>query len=133
MSTIALDYAPAAPTTVRSMQRHLYVVPTPRTQRPVIRLTRRGRIVMVLVALTAIIGLGITLGDSTAATSRSGAPAAHHMVTVKSGQTLWSIAVAANPGGDIRQTVDDIMRLNSLPSAAGLQMGHQIAVPSYAK
>ncbi len=73
----------------------------------------------------------ITLGDSGTATGSAGTAAATHSVTVKAGETLWQTAVAANPNGDIRQTVDDIMKLNSLPSAAGLQMGRKIAVPVY--
>ncbi len=133
MSTFALDYAPAARAAEPAPTRYLRAVPTPRQTQSGLRLTRRGRVVLFLAALAAIILLGITLGDSTAATNHSGTPAATHSVTVKAGQTLWQIAVAANPNGDIRQTVDDIMKLNSLPSAAGLQMGQSIAVPVYNK
>lgn len=116
-----------------SRSRHLYAVPAPRPTRSGLRLTRRGRIVLFLAALAAIVLLGVTLGDSTVATGQSGTPAATQTITVKAGETLWQIATAANPSGDIRQTVDDIMKLNSLPSAAGLQMGREIAVPAYKK
>ena len=129
MSTIAVDYAPVRP----PRQRHLHAVPAPRQTRSGLRLTRRGRMAVFLAALAAIILMGITLGDSTAATGHAGTPVASKTVTVKAGQTLWEIAVAANPHGDIRDTVDDIMKLNSLPSAAGLQMGREIAVPVYNK
>ena len=126
MSTIAVGYAPT--TTTRPV-RHLHAVPTPRHQ-PGLRLTRRGRVVLFLVAIAAVLLMGVTFGGSTAATDQAGTPVASQTITVKAGQTLWEIAVAANPNGDIRQTVDDIMKLNSLP-AAGLQMGREIAVPVY--
>lgn len=113
-------------------QRHLYGVPTPK-QSSGMHLTRRGRIVLLLAAIAAIVLMGITFGDSTVATNHAGTPAAIQTITVKAGETLWQIAVSANPSGDIRQTVDDIMKLNSLPSAAGLQMGREIAVPVYSK
>jgi len=108
----------------------LQVVPTPAKQES-LRLTGRGRFVVVLAAFAAALLMGITFGGSTEATDQAGTPAATHTIMVKAGETLWQIAVEANPNGDIRQTVDEIMELNSLPSAAGLQMGREIAVPIY--
>ena len=96
-----------------------------------LRLTSRGRVVLFVVAVLAVLMLAVTFGSSTTATSGSGTPSATHAVTVKPGQTLWQIAIAANPNGDVRQTVDQIMELNSLASAGGLQMGREIAVPIY--
>ncbi|MEO6471257.1 MAG: LysM domain-containing protein [Aeromicrobium sp.] len=130
--SIAIDYAqPSAAAQTERPTRHLYAVPAPHEPKSGLRLTRRGRIVVFLAALAAIVLMGITLGDSGTATGSAGAATPTHSVTVKAGETLWQIAVAANPNGDIRQTVDDIMKLNSLPSAAGLQMGRKIAVPIY--
>lgn len=128
MST-AIAFGNANPS--QAKQRHLHAVPTPR-QQPGLRLTKRGRVVLFFVAIAAVLLMGVTFGGSTAATDRAGAPVASQTINVKAGQTLWEIAVAANPNGDIRQTVDDIMKLNSLP-AAGLQMGREIAVPVYDK
>lgn len=137
MSTIAVTTFANAPTFANAQgrqlrQRHLYVVPAPK-QVSGMQLTRRGRIVLLIVAIAAILLMGITLGDSTVATNHAGTPAATQTITVKAGETLWQIAGSANPNGDIRQTVDDIMKLNSLPSAAGLQMGREIAVPNYSE
>jgi LysM repeat protein len=53
------------------------------------------------------------------------------MVVVEPGQTLWDLAAEANPNGNGQQTVADIMRLNSIESAGGLQAGDTIAVPLY--
>lgn len=85
-----------------------------------------------LAAAVALIALLVVLfGSSTAATGELGDVQQTHSVTVMAGHTLWEIAAEANPNGDIRATVDDIVRLNSLPNASALQMGSEIAVPVY--
>lgn len=125
MSSILLDDIPVA-----RHERHLQLVPAP--PRPTtLRLTHRGRIAILIAALLTLAVLVVALSPSTTATDEPGAPVATRTVTVQPGHTLWDIASEANPNGDIRQTVDDIMRLNSLTSAAGLQMGSEIAVPVY--
>ncbi|MGI9084123.1 MAG: LysM peptidoglycan-binding domain-containing protein [Aeromicrobium sp.] len=122
MSSILLDDVGTA--------RHLQLVPAmPRPSH--LQLTRRGRLAVIVAALLTLAVLVVALGSSTTATGDAGAAVATRTVTVEPGDTLWKVATAANPNGDIRQTVDDIMRLNSLPSAGGLQMGSEIAVPVY--
>ena len=108
---------------------HLYLVPQPRTA--TVRLTRRGRLAILVAALLTLTVLVIAFGSSTTATGESGAAVPTRTVTVQPGDTVWKLATDANPNGDLRQTVDDIMQLNSLPSAAGLQMGSEVAVPIY--
>ena len=110
--------------------RHLRLVPTQQSQ-PTLRLTRRGRIAILLAALLTLAVLVVAFGSSTTASGEAGAPVDARTVTVQPGDTIWKLATEANPNGDLRQTVDDIMRLNSLPSAAGLQMGSEVAVPIY--
>lgn len=95
-----------------------------------VRLTRRGRFVIVLAALAAIAVGVIAFGSSTAATGDV-ASLEVATLTVQPGQTLWQIAAAANPTGDVRDTVDDIIRLNALTSASDLQIGTSLAVPVY--
>lgn len=106
--------------------RHLYLVPPPQ----VLRLTRRGRVAVLLAALLTVAVLVVALGSSTIAAGDAGDPVPTQTVTVQPGDTLWELATDANPNGDLRQTVDDIMRLNSLPTAH-LPMGSEIAVPIY--
>ncbi|MCO7237932.1 LysM domain-containing protein [Aeromicrobium sp. CnD17-E] len=96
-----------------------------------VRLTRRGRLVLVLAIIAALAVGAVVLGSSTVATDEAGAVPATRVVTVQEGQTLWQIAAEANPEGDVRDTVDDIMRMNSLPSAGDLQLGSDLAVPVY--
>lgn len=100
-------------------------------ERPAVRLTRRGRLVLVLAVIAALAVTIVALGSSTVATSETAAVPATTVVTVLEGQTLWQIAAEANPEGDVRDTVDDIMRMNSLPSAGALQLGTDLAVPVY--
>jgi hypothetical protein len=96
-----------------------------------LRLTRRGKIVILALAVVAIAILAVVLGPSSTATDEAGTPQAVSMVKVLPGHTLWEIAAEANPNGDIRATVDRIVELNALPNASALQMGSEIAVPVY--
>ena len=114
--------------------RHLAVVPAPADAgdgEPQLRLTRRGRLAMFLSTLLMLGVLGVILGSTTVATDEPGAPVPATMVVVEPGQTLWDLAAEANPNGNGQQTVSDIMRLNSIESASGLQAGDTIAVPLY--
>ncbi len=115
-----------------AQQRHLSLVPAPTAvSAPQVRLTRRGRVAVVLAALGVIVALMVVFGSGTAATSDAGTIVDTATVTVQPGQTLWSIAADANPDGDIRDTVDDIVRLNALADGQSLQMGTPLAVPVY--
>ncbi|WP_374999525.1 LysM peptidoglycan-binding domain-containing protein [Aeromicrobium sp. CTD01-1L150] len=96
-----------------------------------LRLTRRGRVVVLLAALALIALAAVALGPSVVASGDRGDAPAATVVTVQPGQTLWQIAVEANPSGDPREAVEDIMRMNSLSSAGELQMGRELAVPVY--
>ncbi len=86
---------------------------------------------MFSLALAVIAVLVVLFGSSTLAGGDAGVLPQTTTVTVLPGHTLWEIAADANPNGDIRSTVDDILRLNSLPNASALQMGSEIAVPVY--
>jgi|NGEPerStandDraft_6_1074524.scaffolds.fasta_scaffold100530_2 LysM domain len=103
----------------------------PRQARPPggLRLTRRGRAVVVLVA-TLILAAMFSLGRaSTMAASDLPAPAAPLRTMVAApGDTLWSIASRAEPGRDPRRTVDAIRHLNRLPGAT-VQAGQQLLLP----
>ena len=128
MSTTAFDHSPTRTTVLPA--RHLVAVPDlPAT--PALRLTRRGKAFVFAVALAVIAVLVVLFGSSSLAGSNAGVMPETTTVTVLPGHTLWEIAADANPNGDIRATVDDILRLNSLPNASALQMGSEIAVPVY--
>ena len=134
MSSIAFDHSTgfkSSPSrTSARPTRHLAAVPD-LTATPVLRLTRRGKAVVFTISLAIIAVLVIMFGSSTLAGDQAGALPDTTTVTVLPGNTLWEIAADANPNGDIRSTVDDILQLNSLPNASALQMGSEIAVPVY--
>ena len=110
--------------------RHLRAVPDARPA-PRLRLTRRGKVVVLAAALALVALLVVMFGSSSFAGDHSGVAPETTSVRVMPGQTLWEIATEANPNGDIRKTVDEIVRLNSLPNASALQLGSEIAVPVY--
>lgn len=98
------------------------------TRRPV-RLTRRGRAVVLVVAVALLAVLAIALGSATTATIDTGDLEATRTIEVEAGTTVWDLAAEANPDGDIRATVDAIVQLNSLGDVGSLQPGAEIAVP----
>lgn len=92
-----------------------------------LRLTRRGRLVLSVLTLLALLTAltllaGPATGGATAMASLPGfggdGPAATHRITVRPGETLWEIALRTAPGVDPRETVEEILRLNALDSAA---------------
>lgn len=95
---------------------------------PRYRLTSRGRMLVRLVALLAVAATLVLAGSRVAATRTSG-----HLrtttVQVQPGDTLWRIAATADPGTDIRDTVDRIVELNALRPGASLQVGTELSVP----
>jgi LysM domain len=97
--------------------------------RSALRLTRRGRVLLVLTVMTLLLIAGFTLGRGSSLAASQAHPSAHHSVIVEPGETLWSVAVRIAPHDDPRLVVADIESLNHLPSAS-VEAGQQLAVPS---
>jgi hypothetical protein len=100
---------------------------------PHLRLTRRGRLVLAVCA-AAVLGLFCFAAVSGArAAGRSAPPGAagHSLsrIAVQPGQTLWSIAVQADPQADPRLVVQRIVTLNRLPGDS-VEAGQRLLVPS---
>lgn len=96
---------------------------------PALRLTRRGRLAVLIVFLVAALGTGVLVGSGPSrASGETGPPREHQYVVVQPGQTLWGIAREAAPGADPRATIEQIRRLNAL-SSTGVQAGQRIALP----
>jgi LysM repeat protein len=100
----------------------------PATRPGPVRLTRRGRVVVFLVAFVAVLALGIALGTQSFAGETPGTPEPTRVVMVGSGETLWAIAADAAGDGDVRAMVDRIEELNALDSAM-VQAGQRLRVP----
>jgi len=92
-----------------------------------LRLTRRGRLVvlLLLLAVGAVLSLAVT---SSGAASSAAEQVPVRYVTVAPGATLWSIAGDVAPGADRRDTVAEIVELNALDGST-VRAGQRIAVP----
>lgn len=93
-----------------------------------VRLTRRGRVVVVLAALVLVLVVGIALGGVSSATEEAGAPQATEVVVVNEGDTLWGIAAEVADDGAVRSMVTEIRELNNLESSV-VTLGQEIHVP----
>ena len=139
MSALAF---PTAPLTLPSRRRrHLSAVPDlpaspPRAvTEPItadesapLRLTARGR--AVLVALAFALAAAVGVGAGLAFPAAEPMPEQVQSVTVGPGESLWAIAseVAAD-GQDVRVVIDQIMALNNL-SASTVHAGAELTVPA---
>ena len=96
---------------------------------PVLRLTRRGRLVVALAAVVAVMSLFAAREDPAVSTS-----VVHHQQTstivVTPGETVWDIARTLTAGSDPRPMVARIESLNSLPDAGSIRVGQPLLVPA---
>lgn len=96
-----------------------------------VRLTRRGRGVVFLLAFAVVAALAVAIAAGSAASRDSGGSPAVDVVTVAPGETLWDIAsdVAASSGGDVRGAMADIQDLNALDGSM-VYAGQQLRIPA---
>ena len=134
MSTISISRAPSRS---RATSRPARAVPavgpaqSPRASSPApaaLRVTRRGRFVVVVVVSLLVFAAFTAFGAGSAVTGERGAPVQTRTVEVGPGDTLWGIASETAPPGEVRETVLRIEQLNSLPGPA-LVVGQELAVP----
>ena len=97
--------------------------------RSTVRLTRRGRAVVVLLALMAVLAVGIVVASGSVATDDAGTPEPTTVVQVQPGDTLWGIASAVADDGDVASMMDRIEKLNALDHSS-LQAGQRLLVPT---
>ena len=117
--------APAAP--ARPVRRQ---PPPAQVADPPLRLTRRGKIVVAVAAALLAAGLSLVIAASAQATSHSPGAAQQGLakVTVRPGQSLWSVAENADPNADTRAVIQQIVELNGL-SADTVMPGQSLWVP----
>ncbi len=120
MSTLAIN-----PGLTR--QRSRAARPTAARPAPV-RLTRLGRVVVVLVMVALLLAALTVFGPHSAATGEKGSPVPTRTVEVGTGDTLWGIAADVAKPGETRAMVHRIEELNAL-TGPELTVGQQIAVP----
>ncbi|MCA0146652.1 LysM peptidoglycan-binding domain-containing protein [Blastococcus sp. LR1] len=109
-----------APDRARPGVRH---VPAPR-----LRLTSRGRRLVVVLALALGVG-GVALGDALMGGDGKGLELmGSSSVVVERGDTLWAIAGSVAGDGDVREVVAEIVELNSLEGGA-IEPGQVLQLP----
>jgi hypothetical protein len=97
-----------------------------------VRLTRRGRAVVLLLGLLVALVVGVVLGAGSVATEHPGTPEPTRIVMVGSGETLWDIAAdaaSATGSDDVRAMVRRIERMNALDTGMVLA-GQRIKIPT---
>jgi LysM domain len=100
-----------------------------------LRLTRRGRVVlgafMVLAALAVMTLLAVGSAGGAPVSGHQPAGAGYRGMTrivVRPGQSLWSIAAAADPSADPRIVIQEIISANAL-TGTSIQAGQLLWVP----
>lgn len=110
-----------------TMQIHVAEIAS--TARGELRLTRRGRVVVFVLGLLALLAVGVVLAAGSVATPEPGAAEPTTVITVGTGETLWEIASEAAGDGQVRDMMAQIEDLNALESTS-LQAGQQLRVPT---
>jgi len=100
-----------------------------------VRLTRRGRRVVAVLAMLLVIAgamlIWMTAAGSVQASSSGGGASPYRgmtQVVVRPGQTLWSIAAAAEPSANTWGVVQQIIEVNAL-NGGTVRAGQQLWVP----
>jgi hypothetical protein len=123
---VDLEPAVCEPAAVR---RPRAVTATPRKAAPrAVRLTRRGRVVVVLAFVAIALAVMTAFGGWATATLSGGTPEPVRVIEVAPGQTLYGIAAELAQPGEIRDMVHRIKELNSLPGGQ-ISEGQKLAIP----
>lgn len=92
-----------------------------------LRLTRRGRLVLTLLAILLAMGVLAIGGRALASGPEGPVPTAVHVV--RAGDSLWRVASGvASPAEDVRDVIEEIRELNDLASV-DLRIGQALRVP----
>lgn len=116
MSTISLNAPMAAPMRTRP------------SSSGSVRLTRRGRIVVFLVALVVALVALVALGPISTATNDEVPQRTTRVVTLHAGDTLWGLASGLSGGENTEAMVDQLMRMNNLDTGL-VRPGQKLRVP----
>ena len=99
-------------------------------------LTRRGRLArtLLVLSLSVVLGAGFAMnagaGDALSAAKINGSSdtKSYVVVTVASGETLWSLASQMADGGDVQSLVAEIASANSL-KGVDVTAGQKLRIP----
>lgn len=127
MSTAVVSPAVMSTSFARSV-----TAPAPRL--PKLRLTQRGRAVLLTLAATPLVAAAFLFafngGGATA--SLEGSNVAFEYVTVEPGQSLWQLAEQLAPQSDPREVIARLVEFNQL-DGADVYAGQELAIPASLK
>jgi len=130
---IALPLAPAsrpmsrAPRRTGQSPRQVAVNAAATSTKQSLRLTKRGRLVVLVFVVVSLFTALIMFGSFANATATNAGPATA-VVVVQQGESLWSIAQSIAPNADPRATINDIKDLNGFNDSV-VSAGQSIVVP----
>lgn len=89
---------------------------------------RRKRLTLMPAIALAALSLMVALPTLSSVRLYAASATRYGIVTVHPGDTLWSIAAAHTPDGDVQESIDRISAVNHIRGAT-LQPGEQLRIP----
>lgn len=130
--SIAAPFPAPFPASFPANQRHRSTANARRPANLPLRLTIRGRVLLlvatILVLFTLVVAAGGFTAEATGEVPGPGAGPVAAVVVVQKGESLWSIAQQVAPGHDPREIVSRIRDLNGLADALVIP-GQSLVVP----
>ena len=100
-----------------------------RVRRSHLRMTKRGRTVLLTIVATPVVVLALVLGINAGGATATSSSTPLAKVTVVSGESLWSLAKQIAPNADPRDVIADIISVNRLGSA-DIYPGEHLSIPA---
>jgi hypothetical protein len=94
-----------------------------------LRLTRRGRSVLLALVATPLVVAAMLIGINAGGASAGSSSTPLTKITVVGGESLWNVAEQIAPNDDPRDVIADIMSVNQLKSV-DIQPGERLAIPA---
>ena len=98
-------------------------------QRSHLRMTARGRAVLLTLVAAPLVVAALALGLNAGAATGTSSSTPLQTVTVVGGETLWGLAHQIAPTADPRDVIANIMSVNQL-STADIQPGEKLEIPA---
>ena len=96
---------------------------------PRLRLTRRGRAVIVMLLAIPLVIAGLVFGFGASGAVATQDAGTVTWVTVDGGQSLWDLAAEIAPSEDPREFAAQVVAFNQLASSE-IQAGQRLAIPA---
>lgn len=96
---------------------------------PRLRLTRRGRAVIVMLLAIPLVIAGLVFGFGASGAVATQDAGTVTWVTVDGGQSLWDLAAEIAPSEDPREFAAQVVAFNKLASSE-IQAGQRLAIPA---